>query len=218
MSTLDRRAILKALTVSVAMLATGGLTAAPASAAADVSEDWTTQTLGAFADTLVPGEIRFSGDRVCAGAVTGPGAVQAGVIDVMNSPQLPLAPLLPAIAALLDARAVAYAAVRLIWLSPSRPPFVDLSFSHRTNLVSGLFGSDDIDQPVWQVLSLMVGIAFDTAGQFDTGPALTRGHPGLAWLHFPTPDPDGLWRFANFSYGRPLAALHPATTPSGSPA
>ncbi|WP_202919561.1 DUF5987 family protein [Streptomyces adustus] len=218
MSTIDRRAILKALTASVAVLAAGGLTATPAAAAADVSEGWTTQTLGAFADTLIPGEHRFPGDQVCAGAVTGPGAVQAGVIDVMNSPQLPLAPLLPEIAALLDARAVAYAAVRLIWLSPSRPPFVDLSFSHRTDLVSGLFGSGDLDEPVWQVMSLIVGIAFDTAGQSDTAAALAQGHPGLAWLRFPEPDPDGLWRFGDFSYGRPLAALHPATTPSGSPA
>ncbi|MFF4895836.1 DUF5987 family protein [Streptomyces sp. NPDC001068] len=218
MSTPNRRAILKALTASVAVLAAGELTVTPAAAAAQASENWTTQTLGAFADTLIPGEHRFSGDQVCAGAVTGPGAVQAGVIDVMNSPQLPLAPLLPEIAALLDARAISYAAVRLIWLSPSRPPFVDLSFSHRTNLVAGLFGSGDLDEPVWQVMSLIVGIAFDTAGQFDTAAALAQGHPGLTWLKFPKPNPDGRWRFEDFSYGRRLAALHPATTPSGSPA
>ncbi|MFJ8158096.1 DUF5987 family protein [Streptomyces sp. NPDC094468] len=218
MSTVDRRAILKALTASVAVLATGGLTAAPAAAAAHVAEDWTTQTLGAFADTIVPGERRFPGDQVCAGAVTGPGAVQAGVIDVMKSPQLPLAPLLPEIAALLDARAVAYAAARLIWLPLGRPPFVGLTFAHRTDLVGALFGSDDIDEPVWQVMSLIVGIAFDTAGQTDTATALAQGHPGLTWLRFPAPGPDGLWRFPGFSYGRPLAALHPATTPSGSPA
>ncbi|WP_372974782.1 DUF5987 family protein [Microbispora sp. GKU 823] len=27
-----------------------------------------------------------------------------------------------------------------------------------------------------------------------------------------------MWRFPAFSYGRPLARLHPDTTPSGSPA
>lgn len=202
----------------MAVLAAGGLSAVPVAAAEVSAEDWTTQTLGAFADTLIPGEQRFAGDQVCAGAVTGPGAVQAGVADVMNSAQLPLAPLLPEIAALLDARAVAYAVLHLIWLSPSRPPFVDLSFSQRTDLVGGLFDSGDADQPIWQMLSLIVGIAFDTAGQLDTVPALAQGHPGLAWLHFPAPNPDGLWRFPDFSYGRPLADLHPSTTPSGSPA
>ncbi|KUN42638.1 hypothetical protein AQJ27_35595 [Streptomyces olivochromogenes] len=190
----------------------------PTAEAADVSESWTTQTLEAFADTLIPGQRRFTGDVVVAGAVTGPGAVQAGVVGLLNSPELPAAPLLPAIAALLDARAVAYAALRLIWLSPTRPPFVDLTFSHRTALVGGLFDPDDLDRPIWQMLSLLVGLAFDTAGQQDTVEALGQGHPGLKWLRFPDPDADGLWRFPDFSYGRPLAALHPGTTASGSPA
>ncbi|MGW1617083.1 DUF5987 family protein [Streptomyces sp. NPDC002285] len=187
-------------------------------AEATASEGWTVQTLLAFADTLIPGERRFAGDVSVAGAVTGPGAVQAGVVDILTSPQLPLEPLLPAIAALLDTRAVAYAAARLIWLPPLQPPFVSLSFSHRTALVEGLFGSDDLDRPVWQVLSLLVGLAFDTAGQYDTGQAVTHKHPGLMWLGLPEPGSDGLWRFSDFSYGRPLAALHPDTTPSGSPA
>ncbi|PBC65504.1 hypothetical protein BKI49_03575 [Streptomyces sp. Tue6028] len=190
----------------------------PEAAAADASESWTTQTIEAFADTLIPGQRRFPGDVVVAGAVTGPGAVQAGAVGLLESPELPVAPLLPAIAALLDARAVAYAALRLIWLPPTLPPFVGLSFSDRTALVGGLFDPDDLDRPIWQVMSLLVGLAFDTAGQQDTGEALGQGHPGLTWLRFPEPDPDGLWRFPDFSYGRPLAALHPNTTASGSPA
>ncbi|MFF7189385.1 DUF5987 family protein [Streptomyces sp. NPDC008222] len=213
----DRRSILKALVATLAGLSAGALDI-PTAEADDVSESWTTQTLEAFADTLIPGQRRFTGDVVVAGAVTGPGAVQAGVVGLLNSPELPVAPLLPAIAALLDARAVAYAALRLIWLSPTRPPFVGLSFSHRTALVGGLFDPDDLDRPIWQVLSLLVGLAFDTAGQQDTVEALGQGHPGLKWLRFPDPDPDGLWRFPDFSYGRPLAALHPGTTASGSPA
>ena len=44
------------------------------------------------------------------------------------------------------------------------------------------------------------------------------GHPGLAWLRFPAPDADGLYRFPVFSYGRRLARRHPDTTASGSPA
>ena len=187
----DRRSILKALVATLAGVSAGGLDT-PAAAAA--SESWTTQTLEAFADTLIPGERRFSGDVVVAGAVTGPGAVQAGVVALLESPELPVAPLLPAIAALLDARAVAYAALRLIWLSPTHPPFVGLSFSDRTALVGGLFDPDDPDRPIWQVMSLLVGLAFDTAGQQDTVEALGQGHPGLTWLRFPDPDPDGLWR------------------------
>jgi hypothetical protein len=213
----DRRSILKALVATLTGLSAGALDT-PTAEAADVSESWTTQTLEAFADTLIPGQRRFTGDVVVAGAVTGPGAVQAGVVGLLNSPELPAAPLLPAIAALLDARAVAYAALRLIWLSPTRPPFVDLTFSHRTALVGGLFDPDDLDRPIWQMLSLLVGLAFDTAGQQDTVEALGQGHPGLKWLRFPDPDADGLWRFPDFSYGRPLAALHPDTTASGSPA
>ncbi|MFJ9752981.1 DUF5987 family protein [Streptomyces chartreusis] len=176
------------------------------------------QTLLAFADTLIPGERRFPGDAVAAGAVTGPGAVQAGASDILTSPQLPLKALLPSIATLLDARAIAYAAPRLIWLSPLRPPFVGLSFAHRTALVEGLFGPDDVDRSIWQVLSLLIGVAFDTAGSYDTRQAVDQKHPGLTWLGFPEPGSDGLWRFADFSYGCPLASLHPGTTPSGSPA
>ncbi|MFD8424067.1 DUF5987 family protein [Streptomyces sp. NPDC059466] len=213
----DRRSILKALVATLAGLSAGGLDSPPAAAAA-ASESWTTQTLEAFADTLIPGQRRFPGDVVIAGAVTGPGAVQAGAVGLLTSPQLPVAPLLPAIAALLDARAVAYAALRLIWLPPTLPPFVGLSFAHRTALVGGLFDPDDLDRPIWQVMSLLVGLAFDTAGQQDTVEALGQGHPGLTWLRFPEPDPDGLWRFPDFSYGRPLAVLHPHTTASGSPA
>jgi hypothetical protein len=37
-------------------------------------------------------------------------------------------------------------------------------------------------------------------------------------MGFAKPDPDGLWRFEDYSYGRQLARIHPATTPSGNPA
>lgn len=217
----DRRAVLKGLTATLAVLAAGQFAlpaAAEASATAYADESWTVQTLEAFADTLIPGQRRGPGDLAVAGAVSGPGAVQAGVVDVLTSPALPLAPLLPEMAALLDARAVAYAATHLILLPPTSPPFVGLSFAHRTDLVGGLFGSGDVDRQIWQVLSLVVGLAFDTAAHLDTRAALAADHPGLTWLRFPAPNADGLWRFPQFSYGRALADLHPATTASGSPA
>ncbi|MFD9004212.1 DUF5987 family protein [Streptomyces sp. NPDC059582] len=228
MSSIDRRAVLRALVATSGALSAlqfpavaraEAADAAPAaSAASAASAGWTVQTMEAFADTLIPGERRFAGDLAIAGAVTGPGAVQAGVISTLTSPDLPLAPVLPEIAALLNARAIAYAATHLILLPLTSPAFVGLSFGHRTALVRGLFGPEDPDRAIWQVLSLLTGLAFDTAAHLDTRQALTTGHPGLAWLDFPQPDPDGLWRFPTYSYGRALAAPHPATTASGSPA
>ncbi|SEO47109.1 DUF5987 family protein [Actinacidiphila rubida] len=221
-----RRDVVTALTATLTALAAGqvirpgaadalGSTGGRAEAA---GESWTTQTLEAFADTLIPGQRRYPGDLAVAGAVTGPGAVQAGVVDVLTSPDLPLAPLLPEIAALLDARAVAYALDHLVLLPVTSPPFVGLSFAQRTDLVAGLFRPGTPDRPVWQILGLVTGLAFDTAATLDTAQAVAAAHPGLAWLHFPPPDADGLWRFPQFSYGRALADTHPATTASGSPA
>jgi hypothetical protein len=63
----------------------------------------------------------------------------------------------------------------------------------------------------------MALLAFHTAAQFDTATAVRAGHPGLAWIGFPMPDRDGLWRFPRFSYERQLAREHPATTASGNP-
>ncbi|MFD0532198.1 DUF5987 family protein [Kitasatospora arboriphila] len=216
MPLLDRRGLLKALAAATAVLAASPPSLASAGAAAPGA--WTVQSLEAFADTLVPGQRRHPGDLPIAGAVTGPGAVQAGAVQVLVSPDLPLGPWLPEIAALLDARALARAATHLLWLPPGWPPFVGLPFDHRTALVTGLFEPGEVDRPVWQVLALLVGLAFDTAAHQHTTTAIATGHPGLAWIGFPPPDADGLWRFPAHSYDRPLADLHPRTTASGSPA
>jgi hypothetical protein len=37
-------------------------------------------------------------------------------------------------------------------------------------------------------------------------------------MGYAKPGDDGLWRFADYSYGRPLARIHPDTTPAGNPA
>lgn len=217
----ERRTILKALAATATLLAAGQLPAtAPQAAAATPAGPpaWTVQTMEAFADTLIPGEHRSTSDRAIAGAVTGPGAVQAGVIQTLTSPELPLAPLLPEIAALLNTRAIAYATLHLILLPPTAPAFVGLPFRHRTALLRTLFDPEEPDRAIWQVLSLLTGLAFDTAAHLDTRHALDTHHPGLTWLDFPSPDADGLWRFPDYSYGKALATLHPATTPSGSPA
>ncbi|MFJ5218440.1 DUF5987 family protein [Streptomyces sp. NPDC088354] len=219
---IDRRAVLRGLAAAVAalpVLGAGAATAAAAAAAAPSSYgSWPVSTLEAFADTLVPGERRGPTDRAVAGAAAGPGAVQAGAVALLTAPELPLAPLLPGIATLLDARATGYAVTHLILLPLDRPPFVGLGFEHRTAVTAGLFQPDDPDRPIWQLLSFLVGLAFDTAAHLHTAQALADGHPGLTWIGFPAPGPDGLWRFPEHSYGRALAAPHPATTLSGSPA
>lgn len=178
---------------------------------------WTTSTLEAFADTLIPGQRRFPGDYAIAGVVSGPGAVQAGALDVMTMPELPLRPVLPTIANLLNLRATGYALDHAIVLPITRPPLAGLSYTHRIRLVEQLFQQDSTDRPLWQVMALVVGLAFDTAADGHTAQEVRSNHPGLTWLGFPEPDPDGLWRFPRHSYEQALASPHPRTTPSGSP-
>jgi hypothetical protein len=63
----------------------------------------------------------------------------------------------------------------------------------------------------------LVFLAYHTAGYLPTAQAVREGHPGLKAIGFPKPDPDGLWRFREFSYRRKLARHHPHTTRGGNP-
>jgi hypothetical protein len=45
-----------------------------------------TMTLEAFADTIIPGERRWPGDRAVAGVGTGGGAVAAGAVGLLEDP------------------------------------------------------------------------------------------------------------------------------------
>jgi enediyne biosynthesis protein E8 len=203
-----------ALTVPLAQLRFPVATAAPAPALPDPL----TQTLEAWSDTMIPGEKRSPGDRAVAGAAAGPGAVQAGAIALMNFPPVGLAPALPALAAGLDAEATTYAASHNVVLDPTVPPFVALPFAHRTALALQLLELGHPYQLAWYGLAGIAFLAFHTAGHLDTVAAVRSGHPGLAWIDFPQPGPDGLWRYPVFSYRRVLARSHPRTTRSGSPA
>lgn len=216
---LSRRKLLQiaaaaALTVPLAQLRLPTATAAPAPALPDP----VTQTLEAWSDTMIPGVKRSPGDRAIAGAAAGPGAVQAGAIALMNFPPVGLAPALPGLAAGLNAEATAYAASHGVVLDPTVPPFVALPFAHRTALALQLLALGHPDQLAWYGLAGIAFLAFHTAGHLDTVAAVRGGHPGLAWIDFPQPDPDGLWRYPVFSYRRVLAPSHPRTTSSGNPA
>jgi hypothetical protein len=176
-----------------------------------------TMTLEAFADTIVPGEKRWPDDRAIAGASAGPGAVAAGAIELLETPATGIADSLDIFASDLNDRAQAYAAEHSIDLDQSVPPFAALSFAHRTGLVQALLAPGNPEKELWVLLALFSNMAFDTAPHLHTADAIAAGHPGLTAIGFAKPGADGLWRFDNFTYGRPLARIHPRTTSSGSP-
>ena len=216
---LSRRRLLQIVSAAALTLPLTGLRLPEARAAVLPSSlDAETQTLEAWSDTMVPGEKRSAGDKAIAGAAVGPGAVQAGAVDMMRFGPVGLAPALPALAAALNAEATRYAAMAGVVPDPTVPPFVGLPFEHRTELALQLLDDGRPDQLAWYGLAGIAMLAFHTAGHLSTADAVRSGHPGLAWLDFPMPDADGLWRYPVFSYRRTLADVHPATTRTGQPA
>ncbi|RKT19440.1 hypothetical protein BX285_3898 [Streptomyces sp. 1114.5] len=179
--------------------------------------EYRTMTLEAFADTIVPGEKRSPDDRAVAGASTGGGAVQAGAIELLETPATGLSNALDDYQQALNAHAGAYAAEHGLRLDDSVPPFVALPFADRTSLVQSLTGTGHQERELWVLLALFANMAFDTAAHLHTTDALAAGHPGLTMMGFMQPGDDGLWRFPEYSYGKQLADPHPGTTSSGSP-
>ena len=177
-----------------------------------------TLTLEAFADTILPGARRGPDDRAVAGAADGPGAVAAGALDLLHTPATGVTAGLPYLADGLNAHAAAHAAEHGVALESGLPAFVALPFEHRTRLVEALTTPGHPEKDGWVSLALFFNLAFDSASLLHTAEAIAAGHPGLAAMGFTDPDADGLWRFPGYSYGRPLADLHPHTTPDGSPA
>jgi hypothetical protein len=222
-----RRDVLRGLAAALAALPLAGAgiailgpvgAAAAASGTVDAISSATKMTLEAFADTMIPGAKRYPGDAAVAGVTSGPGGAHAGFAELLQLPELGIGALLPGLATSLDAAAVAYAVAHLILLPIGVPPFVGLGFTARTAVVDDLVSPAAVGRLPWVLLGLMVGIAFDAAGHLHTVDAVRGGHPGLAFLRFPPPDADGVWRFPAHSYGRQLAIPHPNTTPTGSPA
>jgi enediyne biosynthesis protein E8 len=177
-----------------------------------------TITLEAFADTFVPGEKRSPDDVAIAGAASGPGAVVAGAIELLETPATGVSSGLDDLVSTLNEHASDYAARNGLTLDDSIPPFAALGFEHRTTLIRTLTAPDHPEKEFWVLTALFCFMAFDTAAHMDTVSAIKSGHPGLTTMGFAKPDPDGLWRFSDYSYGRQLARTHPDTTPSGDPA
>jgi hypothetical protein len=176
-----------------------------------------TQTLEAFADTLIPGEKRSATDRAIAGAVKGAGAVQAGAMDMLNFPAVGFGPALPGIALTLNVIALLYALEQRIALTLTVPPFVELDFASRTALLVRMLESDGPEKAAFNGLASLVFAAYHTAAHLPTAQAIEMGHPGLAAIGFPPADADGVWRFPQFSYRRVLAQPHPRSK-NGNPA
>ncbi|GID33055.1 hypothetical protein C8E87_5833 [Paractinoplanes brasiliensis] len=178
------------------------------------TDSTTILTVEAFADTILPGEKRDPSDRAVAGAAPGPGAVAAGAIDLLELPGGGLAGTLPGLADALNGHAAELGAAA----DPDVPPFVALDFEQRTRLVQRLTAPDHPEKAMWVALALFCNMAFDSAAHLNTAAALEAGHPGLLTIGYRQPEPDGVWRFPSYSYGRRLADVHPATTSGGSPA
>lgn len=177
-----------------------------------------TMTLEAFADTFVPGEKRSPDDVAIAGAAHGPGAVVAGAVELLEMPATGVTSGLDDIVTILNEHASSYAAEHQILLDAAIPPFVALDYEHRSALMRELTEPDHPEKEFWVLTALFCFMAFDTAAHMDTVTALENGHPGLTTMGFAKPDPDGLWRFPDYSYGRQLSRSHPDTTPNGDPA
>lgn len=174
-------------------------------------------TLEAYADTIIPGERRGPDDRAVAGAVCGGGAVVSGAVELMISPEGGLAGTLDSLAEGLDAHARDYIARIGLDPDPAVPPFVSLEFADRIRLVQELVAPGHPEQELWVALAMFTAMAWDTGAHMHTTDALAAGHPGLTLMGFMPPEPDGVWRFPRFSYGRALAAIHPRTTSTGDP-
>ncbi len=177
-----------------------------------------TLTLEAFADTIIPGEKRGPDDRSVAGAAPGGGSVAAGAVELIAHPAIGMSGALDSLVLALNAHAGRYAAEHGVPLDAAVPAFVALPFADRTALVRELVAPEHPEKEMWVALVMFSTMAFDAGAHMSTVDALAGGHPGLMALGFRPPGPDGLWRFPDFSYRRPLADLHPHTTPTGSPA
>jgi hypothetical protein len=182
------------------------------------ADDVHTTTLEAFADTIIPGERRSPDDRAIAGAAPGPGAVQAGALELLRTEATGVTAGLVPLAEALNAHAAAYTAELGLEPDEDVPPFVGLSFEHRSTLISRLVAPGHPEKDGWVLLAMFSNMAYDSAAHLHTADAIAAGHPGLLAMGFGKPDEDGLWRFRRHSYGRQLARQHPNTTPSGSPA
>ena len=122
-----------------------------------------TLTLEAYADTFVPGARRSEDDLAIAGAASGPGAVEAGAVQLLETPATGVTEGLTSLVHALNEHAGAYATERGLVVPADIPPFVALSFADRTALVRGLIAPDHPEKDIWILVALFCFMAFDKA-------------------------------------------------------
>ncbi len=182
----------------------------------ETEDEARTPVLEAFADTIIPGAKRHPEDHAVAGVSRDGGAVAAGAIPVLESPEGGMAPALDDLARALNGHAVRYRTEHD--LPPDPQAFVGLGYDDRLALVGELLAADHPERMMWAGLAMFSFMAFDTGAHLHTVDAIAAGHPGLAILGYAPPGQDGLWRFPKYSYGLQLSDIHPRTDHTGSPA
>ena len=161
---------------------------------------------------MVPGEKRSPGDRAIAGAAAGPGAVQAGALELMRFGPVGLAPALPALAAGLNAQAVRYAATARAAARPDRAAVRGAAFEHRTALASSCWrgrSPTSSSGTAWPASRCSPSTPPATSSTADAV-ARRASRPRLDRL--PAAGRRRAVALPEFSYRRVLAEPHPRTT------
>jgi hypothetical protein len=200
-SELSRRQLLQrasalgvgALVAQALPIAEALVKANPALAATPVDD----ATLGAFADTIIPGRHATRtdlGTRIPAGAIAGvdpePGAVEAGAIELYHDKRVGFDALAPPFLADLNGRALHHGG-----------PFVSLPYAKREAVVLEGLGFGNGDRVLWEAAAAVPFTAFCAAAEHPVG--TDKNASGYRVMGYPGAAPNG---YRKFSYRRKLSA------------
>ncbi len=153
-------------------------------------------TLGAFADTILPGRLVTVTDRgatipagVIAGVDSDPGAVEAGAIELYHDSRVGFDALAPPFLADINARALAQGG-----------PFVSLPFEKRVAVVAAGLDFGNGDRVLWEAAAAVPFTAFCAAALTPGATSATAA--GYRVMGYPGAAPNG---YRHASYGRRLA-------------
>jgi hypothetical protein len=164
----------------------------PALAATPVDD----ATLGAFADTIIPGRHATRtdlGTTIPPGAIAGvdrePGAVEAGAIELYHDKRIGFDALAPPFIADLNTRALQHGG-----------PFVSLRYDEREAVVLAGMDFGNGDRVLWEAAAAVPFTAFCAAALIKN--ATRRNASGYRVMGHPGTAPNG---YRHFSYRRKLA-------------